>query len=53
MDWHRLLASALPQRRIVIENDANLAALAEHRLGAAQGFRHVLMVTLGTGIGGG
>ncbi len=27
--------------------------LAEHRLGAAKGYRHVVMVTLGTGIGGG
>jgi glucokinase len=27
--------------------------LAEHRLGAARGFGHVVMVTLGTGIGGG
>ena len=27
--------------------------LAEHRLGAARGYRHVVMVTLGTGIGGG
>ena len=41
---------ALP---IVVDNDANLAALAETRLGAAQGCRHVLLVTLGTGIGGG
>jgi glucokinase len=37
----------------VIENDANLAVLAEHRLGAARGYGHVVMVTLGTGIGGG
>ena len=37
----------------MVENDANLAALAEHRLGAARGHRHVVMVTLGTGIGGG
>jgi glucokinase len=37
----------------VVDNDANLAALAEHRLGAARGVSHALMVTLGTGIGGG
>ncbi len=37
----------------VVDNDANLAALAEIRSGAAQGCRHVLMLTLGTGIGGG
>jgi glucokinase len=53
VDWRLLIGERLPGRPIVIENDANLAVLAEHRLGAAQGYRHVLMVTLGTGIGGG
>ncbi|HKZ28859.1 MAG TPA: ROK family protein [Acidimicrobiia bacterium] len=37
----------------VVDNDANLAALAESRVGVARGYRHVLLVTLGTGIGGG
>jgi glucokinase len=36
-----------------IENDGNAAAVAEHRLGAARGARHVVMLTLGTGVGGG
>ncbi len=35
------------------DNDASLAALAEHRLGAARGHRHAIIVTQGTGIGGG
>jgi glucokinase len=35
-----------------VDNDVNVALLAEHRHGAAQGTEHALMVTLGTGIGG-
>jgi glucokinase len=38
---------------VTIENDGNAAAVAEHRLGAARGARHVVMLTLGTGVGGG
>ena len=36
----------------VVDNDANLSGLAETRIGAARGYRHVCMITLGTGIGG-
>jgi glucokinase len=38
---------------VVVDNDGNLAALAEHRAGAAQGADHALMLTVGAGIGGG
>lgn len=37
---------------VVVENDANAAGWAEHRFGAAVGSPNMLMVTLGTGIGG-
>ncbi len=37
----------------VLENDANCAAYAEFKRGAGQGFRNVVVVTLGTGVGGG
>jgi glucokinase len=39
--------------RVEIDNDANAACLAEVRIGAARGARHVVMLTLGTGVGGG
>jgi glucokinase len=39
--------------RVVLENDANVAALGEQWLGAARGIANVAVVTLGTGIGGG
>lgn len=38
---------------VYIDNDANVAALAEHRFGAAKGTRQALMLTIGTGVGGG
>lgn len=43
----------MPPASILIENDANVAALGEQWLGAAQGERNLLTLTLGTGIGGG
>jgi glucokinase len=38
---------------VFVDNDANVAALAEHRYGAAKGTRYSVTLTLGTGIGGG
>ncbi|MDD2679244.1 MAG: ROK family protein [Candidatus Omnitrophica bacterium] len=38
---------------VYLDNDAKLMTLAEHKLGAAKGYRNVLCMTLGTGIGGG
>jgi glucokinase len=37
----------------ILDNDANAAAWGEYRFGAANGYRHALVVTVGTGIGGG
>lgn len=38
---------------IAVVNDASAAALGEQRIGAARGHRDVVMMTLGTGVGGG
>src|SRR5687767_532526 len=38
---------------VEVDNDGNVAALAEHRWGAARGARNAVLLTIGTGIGGG
>ncbi|MFM2351760.1 MAG: hypothetical protein RL096_241 [Actinomycetota bacterium] len=37
---------------VIIENDANAAAWAEFRYGAGKGYQHMIMLTIGTGVGG-
>lgn len=39
--------------RVVLENDANAAALGEQWMGAGRGVEDLVMITLGTGVGGG
>ena len=39
-------------RPVLVDNDAHAAAWAEHRFGAGRGESHLVMLTLGTGIGG-
>ncbi len=38
---------------VTVENDVNCFAVAEAKLGAGRGFANLLMITVGTGIGGG
>ncbi len=38
---------------VFVENDANCAAWAEHEIGASKGCAYSVMLTLGTGVGGG
>lgn len=38
---------------VFLGNDANLAALAEYRMGAGRGYSHVIYLTISTGIGSG
>ena len=55
--WRRFPLRAVLEaelgRRVVVENDANAWALGEFWRGAARGHREVVLLTLGTGIGGG
>lgn len=48
-----ILMSYIPLKKVYIENDANAAALGEAVAGAGRGVAHMIMVTLGTGVGGG
>lgn len=47
------LKSRIPVKKVLLENDANAAALAEAKAGAGKGCSDLVMVTLGTGVGGG
>ena len=40
-------------KKVIIENDANAAALGEYLAGAAKGAKNAVAITLGTGVGGG
>jgi glucokinase len=57
LSWrHEPLRFGLEKRvakPVFVDNDANAAVWAEWKFGVAQGESHVMMVTLGTGIGGG
>lgn len=41
------------KKPVFVENDANCAAWAEHEIGASKGCPNSIMITLGTGVGGG
>ncbi|MFI6643082.1 ROK family transcriptional regulator [Streptomyces sp. NPDC050504] len=54
-EWHRRLVAALHERlpaRVLVENETNLAAVAEQRLGAARGLDTFVLLWLGHGVGG-
>ncbi len=48
-----LVGASFPGKKVFIENDANVAAWAEAKCGAAAGVKDSVTVTLGTGVGGG
>lgn len=53
LDVCEAFAEVLPGVPIKVGNDANMAALGEYWKGAAAQFSSVMMVTVGTGVGGG
>ena len=53
LDVSEAFGSLLGGIRVLAGNDANVAALGEIWAGAAKGCRNAVMVTLGTGVGGG
>lgn len=44
---------SLSKKPVFLENDANAAAWAEHVIGSSKGMPYSVMLTLGTGVGGG
>ena len=51
--WRELRDGALTGLKVKVGNDANVAALGENWQGGAKGCKSAVMVTLGTGVGGG
>ena len=49
----KLFKKYLAVERVIVENDANAAALGEAVAGVAKGTNNSVMITLGTGVGGG
>lgn len=44
---------SLSSKKVFLENDANAAAWAEYKIGASRGSKVSVLLTLGTGVGGG
>ena len=51
--YNTLDFQSLSNKKVFIENDANCAAFAEYKIGASKGYDNSVMLTLGTGVGGG
>lgn len=51
--YNLLEFSKLSEKPVFVENDANAAAWAEYKVGAAIGDKNTVIITIGTGIGGG
>lgn len=52
-DYPDMQFKELSSKPVFVENDANCAAWAEYKIGASKGTKVSVMLTLGTGVGGG
>jgi glucokinase len=57
LHWNKLpivvMLKSITGLPVKIANDANVAAFGEYAFGSAKGYKNVVLVTLGTGVGGG
>ena len=55
--WENIPLQELLQNKfqtpVIVDNDANVAALGEHRFGAGEGHHTLFYITISTGVGGG
>lgn len=51
--YNKINFKSLSTKKVFLENDANSAAWAEYKIGASKGSSVSVMLTLGTGVGGG
>ena len=51
--YNKIDFQSLSDKKVYLENDANAAAWAEHIIGSSKGCANSVMLTLGTGVGGG
>lgn len=51
--YYKINFQELSSKKVFLENDANAAAWAEYKIGASQNTQVSVMLTLGTGVGGG
>lgn len=52
-DYRTIRFEELTDKKVFVENDANAAAWAEHKIGSTKNYGYSIMLTLGTGVGGG
>ena len=52
-EYNAINFHSMTKKNVYVENDANSAAWAEHILGASKCCPNSIMITLGTGVGGG